>query len=402
MISDQRRRNREAQTVALDAANAPDNASLDWGRLRPLLDEAIDDLPEVDRDAVVLRFLEHQAFAEIGAALRISEDAARMRTERALEKLRLALARRGITSPAAALGAVVSSQPLIAAPAGLASTLAAHALAATGTGTLTAFFASLMTTKIVATAGVAALLAFTAGSYLGSSRESGPPPPPAADATPRQMQATATLRQENERLRAEIAGLNADLTKLSEAHTVLAAQRAAPPAAPIVARRSPTIGMAKWEIQTAIINNLRQLAAARDQFKLENGRFPNSIDEIVGRNHYIKVLKTVGGEDYSGLVFPDYGPLTVITPDGVTVTYDAMGPNTTKPEIPPEVQRAREVVRDLEKRVEPTVANAVAAYRAAHAGQKPPNEKALLPYFATPQEAADYVELQAARKAAGQ
>src|SRR6185503_8957179 len=79
MISEQRRQIRE--TAALDPSLAAD-ASLDWEHVKPVLDTAIDELPESYRTAVVLRFLQHQGFAEIGAALRISEEAARRRTHR--------------------------------------------------------------------------------------------------------------------------------------------------------------------------------------------------------------------------------------------------------------------------------------------------------------------------------
>jgi hypothetical protein len=41
---------------------------------------------------------------------------------------------------------------------------------------------------------------------------------------------------------------------------------------------------------------------------------------------------------------------------------------------------------------------AVEAYRSAHNGANPPNEEAFMPYFATPQEGADYSEFMEARK----
>jgi hypothetical protein len=44
---------------------------------------------------------------------------------------------------------------------------------------------------------------------------------------------------------------------------------------------------------------------------------------------------------------------------------------------------------------------AVEAYRAANNGNNPPNEAAVLPYFATPQEGADYAEFMEARIDAG-
>ena len=90
-------------------------------------------------------------------------------------------------------------------------------------------------------------------------------------------------------------------------------------------------------------------------------------------------------------------PLTVTTPDGIVVTYDPSGATTTHPEIPPEVAR----VQELSAKVQGSVNQAVNAYRAAHDGKMPPNEQALVPFFSTPQEGADFVELGEARRAAG-
>src|SRR5688572_17736428 len=129
MISEQRRRIREHTALSLETIVAASEPNPDWDRVRPVLDAAIDELPEPDRAAVVLRFLQRQPFSAIGAALRTSEDAARMRTDRALDKLRAVLERRGITSTAAALATIVSSQPLVSAPAGLSAVLAAKSLA---------------------------------------------------------------------------------------------------------------------------------------------------------------------------------------------------------------------------------------------------------------------------------
>ena len=51
-----------------------------------------------------------------------------------------------------------------------------------------------------------------------------------------------------------------------------------------------------------------------------------------------------------------------------------------------------------EQKVQATVMKAVEAYRAANGGANPPNEAALVAYFATPQEGADFVELMESRK----
>ena len=391
MISEQRRQVRESEALALESTATDGGAAPDWGRMQPLLDAAIDELPESDRAAVVLRFLERRAFAEIGAALRVSEDAARMRTERALDKLRAALARRGITSTAAALGAVVTSQTLLAAPGGLAATLASQSLAAAGAGV----FATFMTTKIITAAVLSVLVGFGAGSYAGLGRHADVPPPPPAEG-PQLARTITSLRQDNQRLQAEIAAQSQDIARLNEANVQLAAKRAAPsPPAPVA--KSATIGLARWEVQQAAMNNLRQIDAARAQYALEYGHPPGSINELVGRNKYIKTVRTVAGEDYSGLSMLLGAPLTVTTPDGITVTYDPSGTMTTRPEVPPEVARLQE----LEAKIQQPVNQALSAYRSAHNGGNPPNEQALLPYFATPKEGADFVEFLEARKAGG-
>jgi RNA polymerase sigma factor (sigma-70 family) len=101
----------------------------DWETLRPLIDEALDKLPDRDRDAVLMRYFDDQPFAEIGTTLRISEDAARMRVERALEKLRGLLARRGVSSTAE-LALALEAHAVAAAPPGLGASVASAACAA--------------------------------------------------------------------------------------------------------------------------------------------------------------------------------------------------------------------------------------------------------------------------------
>ena len=69
--------------------------------------------PERDRDALLLRFFEGRSLAEVGAAINLTENSARMRVERALEKLHARLKKRGITSTAAALGVALANQPVL-------------------------------------------------------------------------------------------------------------------------------------------------------------------------------------------------------------------------------------------------------------------------------------------------
>jgi hypothetical protein len=83
-----------------------------------------------ERAAVLLRFFESKELKDVGLALGVSEDAARMRVNRALEKLRDLLAGRGITSAPEALGAALCAHAVQGAPAGLAASLSTAALTA--------------------------------------------------------------------------------------------------------------------------------------------------------------------------------------------------------------------------------------------------------------------------------
>jgi RNA polymerase sigma factor (sigma-70 family) len=129
--AEQRRRVREAEASRMSESDRSESGPIEWERIRPVLDDAMRELGERDREAVVLRFLARRPFAEIGRALGLNEDAARRRVERALEKLRLRLARRGVSSTAAVLSLALSSQAIAAAPAGMAATVAASAVTGT-------------------------------------------------------------------------------------------------------------------------------------------------------------------------------------------------------------------------------------------------------------------------------
>lgn len=149
------------------AAPPPDmQPESDWGEVRPLLDAAIEELGERDRTAVILRFFSGQSYAAIGRALSLSENAARMRVERALEKLRARLARRGLTSSAAALSAGLIAESATAAslaPAALTAAIAASAGPAAATASAAGLVVFMSTNKLALAA--AALVAAT-GSTL--------------------------------------------------------------------------------------------------------------------------------------------------------------------------------------------------------------------------------------------
>ncbi len=127
---ERRRRAREEESQAMQETSWSPAEDVDWNRVRPLLDEALGELSELDRDAIALRYFEDRPFAEIGARLRLSEEAARKRVDRALDKLGAALSRHGVTSSTAALGVALATHASVAAPAGLAGSVTAASLAA--------------------------------------------------------------------------------------------------------------------------------------------------------------------------------------------------------------------------------------------------------------------------------
>lgn len=74
--------------------------------------------------------------------------------------------------------------------------------------------------------------------------------------------------------------------------------------------------------EKAVLNNLRQIAAAADQYYLENNVDTVELDKLVGPDGYIKALTPVAGEDYGELILQSGEPLIVYLPDGREVRYD--------------------------------------------------------------------------------
>lgn len=163
-----RRREQEAQRMNEDAAT-DSSGQVDWDRVRPVLDEALGELAERDRHAILLRFFEGRDYAGVGAQLALTDNAARMRVDRAVDKLRALLRRRGITSTSAALAAALAGQAVTAAPAGLAASVTSAALATPIiTGTVSAL--SLMSMAKLQVGLTAALIVAGTGIYTLQER----------------------------------------------------------------------------------------------------------------------------------------------------------------------------------------------------------------------------------------
>lgn len=74
--------------------------------------------------------------------------------------------------------------------------------------------------------------------------------------------------------------------------------------------------------EKAVLNNLRQLGAAAEQFYLENGVTTVTYDQLVGPGKLIRTLQPVAGENYRTLRFRQGQALRVQLADGRTVEFE--------------------------------------------------------------------------------
>lgn len=119
--------------AAMGAARVADRGDLgdslamgeDWDQIAPLLDQAIAGLADLDRQAVLLRFFAQRSLREVGDALGVSENTARMRVDRAVQKLRSMLTRKGVAVAGVTLATLMAARSVEAAPSGLAGAAAA-------------------------------------------------------------------------------------------------------------------------------------------------------------------------------------------------------------------------------------------------------------------------------------
>ncbi|HVY69916.1 MAG TPA: sigma-70 family RNA polymerase sigma factor [Verrucomicrobiae bacterium] len=125
------RRTRREETAMNESKSSPGQAeSVDWREVGPLLDEVMHELGERDRLALLLRYFEGLELRAVGEAIGLGENAARMRVDRALEKLRRLLEKRGVTSSGSVLAAALSTNTVSAAPVTLATQVLTAATAA--------------------------------------------------------------------------------------------------------------------------------------------------------------------------------------------------------------------------------------------------------------------------------
>ena len=163
--SEARRARREQEAyMQTELQNAGSDEA--WAQLAPLLEDAMGQLDEKERGAVVLRFFSGKSFAEVAMDSGVTENAAKKRVARAMEKLRLYFSKRGVASTTAIIAGAISANSVQVAPVALAKTVTAVAVAkgaAASSSTLTLIKGALKImawtkAKTVIVAGVAAIL----------------------------------------------------------------------------------------------------------------------------------------------------------------------------------------------------------------------------------------------------
>ena len=163
-----RRASREKEAHMSSSLNEP-SVPEEWGQIAPLLEDEMGTLREKERNAIVLRFFENKSLAEVGQAFGVTEDTAKMRIYRALDKLRAFFKRKGVTLSAAVLAEALAAHSVEACPAALtASTItAAHGatakVSALALAKATLQIMSATKLKLTIAAAVHALLVLNAG-----------------------------------------------------------------------------------------------------------------------------------------------------------------------------------------------------------------------------------------------
>ena len=271
----EQRRHRREQEAALMDSPASEPA---WDEITPVLDDAIANLGETDRHAILLRFFERKELKEVGHALGSSEEAAKKRVARAVEKLRAFFTRRGVVLSTTGLTSALAVNAVQAAPPGLSISVTAAVAANGGTAVATLtliqatmkamYYAQLKTAALIV---AFVLAAATAGTILAQQAAK---PKTAAPASIVPFDRTTPLGALRD---------FADALEQSDSNRVMAAMQAGTPAAQRIAA---AMGEA--------------VAVERDFKRAVAARFGNKRVKVININFGQAALNS--GEDLSDAV----------------------------------------------------------------------------------------------------
>jgi RNA polymerase sigma factor (sigma-70 family) len=131
----QLRQLREQEAAQMQISQCSFGTEASWDEVAAVLDEALLRLGETERHAILLRFFEKKELKEVGQGIGSTEEGARKRVSRALEKLRRFLVQRGVVLSTATLAGALAENSVHAAPAALSASTFAAVTANAGTAT---------------------------------------------------------------------------------------------------------------------------------------------------------------------------------------------------------------------------------------------------------------------------
>lgn len=285
---EQRRLEKEQKAYVMQQID-PDPESTDWERTRPAIDVLLSQLSARDQETVFLRFFEGRTFAEIGERLGIGEDGARLRSNRAIDKINALLARRGIKSTSALLASALATQQSIALPPGLAVATTTAALSgATAAGGFATFplLLSLMNTSQFVAGSLAVLAIAGLGGALYQSQ-----------AHRTAETALAAAREENATLHRQLTELRSPAPDSRARAASLTAASALPAASPPAASRAQTAAKtaapaANTSVPSSVEDLLRQVDLVLGRPELRPAFVEQVVQQLWGNDQ--RLLQSLG------------------------------------------------------------------------------------------------------------
>jgi RNA polymerase sigma factor (sigma-70 family) len=193
--------------------------------ITPLLDEALAELGEVDRSAVLLSYFGERSWREVGTAIGSSEDAARKRVGRAVAQMRRFFARNGMHVSSGAVASGLASAARAAAPPGLADSVVAGcitaaaaspaAVSAGSAGGIAEGVLSMMTVAKIKVAAAFAIgflvtLGFASAMVMRSAAQDPPPQQQTRKSPAPAQRASVTLKDEITVELLEVTGMHGE------------------------------------------------------------------------------------------------------------------------------------------------------------------------------------------------
>jgi RNA polymerase sigma factor (sigma-70 family) len=313
------RRRQSRETQAAEIMNDSPDADAVWQRVAPILDEAMRDLKSTDRDAVILRFFERQPFRLVGQALGTSEDGARKRVDRALEKMRSLFAARGWNVSSMVLAGAMEMHAADVAPPGLSSVVAKAALAGSASSGGAGLLLKLMTITKTQIA-VGAVLTALAATLVAQS------------------QTNTKLQNENRALREQAAQLDSVQAENERQRNASSSVAPAMPEEEMreLARLRAQVGRLRDQLSETKKENARKMAAAQkdvtpdvqDQFKQAAvAKMTYSKDWAVACLEYAQAHQNTFPTNLDQVTpfLPDEAKgQTNLTPDELEITYQGL------------------------------------------------------------------------------